>query len=735
MTKELLWPSAPGSKPDVPGGTAGFVRGAALQDQDGRVAPTVSILGAPTKFRDAFEIFDTASRWNAVQIPPGDIVQVDGNVAGASYLVISKDPLSEATETVIETLDRFVMPVRIAAGISLSQRINGQEFAFELVSTDDWPGVVPLTPAMPVAIASISQATTTLTVTTAAPHGLKIGEKASIYGVGDSRLNYSCLTIATTPTPTSFTATAGPQGTIPSVTAGPFASGSVIKADPLGYARNGSSLVFEGTTATSESYYVRSEGGDALPSGTIAGNHVAAFSVSTAATQLVTAAGAYAFAPQGLFEILPQLEKVTFTASPIDSVAALSALFKRTQVVPNPARDYKLRFRAKNHRSASRPAGKIVSATKTGTTTTTITFDQPHDLTTGDQIVVYGIRDQTNFANLTTPTAVASVVDALRITVAMGVAATATSYGGAVIRVNGGVFGAPVTQVVQSVARTANVLTVVGNAAWSGLQHGQYVNLHGVRDSATGADLGIDGPYRVREAASTNLILEPIGTAPTGADITVTNAGGAVLPRTDFRLHFIRVMEFTRLITESIGGFARSDQMDAAPVLVTNAVSAVTVTGGVAQDAAAGNPVGIGARAANANQAAMSATGDLVHLMATMIGALVQKPYSIPEADWSYTGAAVTNTTDVVLAAAAGAGIRRYLTALQLKNTNATATEVVVKDGSTVIWRLLLPANMANADTIAFPSPLKSSANAALNFACITTGASVYVAAQGYTAP
>jgi hypothetical protein len=117
------------------------------------------------------------------------------------------------------------------------------------------------------------------------------------------------------------------------------------------------------------------------------------------------------------------------------------------------------------------------------------------------------------------------------------------------------------------------------------------------------------------------------------------------------------------------------------------------------------------------------------------IGALVQKPYSIPEADWSYTGAAVTNTTDVVLAAAAGAGIRRYITAIQLKNTNATATEVVIKDGATVIWRLLLPANMATADTIAFPSPLKSTANAALNFACITTGASVYVAAQGYTAP
>jgi hypothetical protein len=447
------------------------------------------------------------------------------------------------------------------------------------------------------------------------------------------------------------------------VTAGPFTSGSIIKADPLGYARNGSSLVFEGTTATSESYYVRSEGGDALPSGTIAGNHAAAFSVSTAATQLVAAAGAYAFAPAALFEILPQLEKVTFSGSPIDSAGAISAMFKRSQVVPNPARDYKLRLRAKNHRSLSRPVGKIVSAAKAGSATVTITFDQPHGLTVADLVVVYGIRDQVNFANLATPTAVASVPNATTITIPMGASATATSYGGVVIRVNGGVFGAPIGQVAQSVARTANVLTVTGSAAWSGLQIGQYVNLHGVRDAVSGADLGLDGPYRVRDVATTALVLEPIGAAPTGADIGTTNCGGAVLPRTDFRVHFIRVMEFTRLITESIGGFGRVDQMDAAPVLVTNAVSAVTVTGGVAQDAAAGNPVGIGARAANANQAAMSATGDLVHLMATMIGALVNKPFSIPEADWSYAPAgAIANTADVVIAAAAGAGIRRYVT-------------------------------------------------------------------------
>jgi hypothetical protein len=87
-----------------------------------------------------------------------------------------------------------------------------------------------------------------------------------------------------------------------------------------------------------------------------------------------------------------------------------------------------------------------------------------------------------------------------------------------------------------------------------------------------------------------------------------------------------------------------------------------------------------------------------------------------------------------VLAAAAGAGLRRYICSMGMSNNSATATEVVVKDGSTVIWRGHLPANAPNLH-IDFATPLRTTANAALNFACITTAAAVYVNAQGYTAP
>jgi len=148
-----------------------------------------------------------------------------------------------------------------------------------------------------------------------------------------------------------------------------------------------------------------------------------------------------------------------------------------------------------------------------------------------------------------------------------------------------------------------------------------------------------------------------------------------------------------------------------------------------------GAPVRLAGRALSAAYATV-ATGDTADLMTTLQGVLTTRPYTIPELEWSYASAAggVVNTTDVVLAAAAGAGLRRYIVSMGLSNNSATATEVVLKDGATVIWRGHLPANAPNLH-IDFGTPLRTTANAALNFACITTAAAVYVNAQGYIAP
>ena len=128
--------------------------------------------------------------------------------------------------------------------------------------------------------------------------------------------------------------------------------------------------------------------------------------------------------------------------------------------------------------------------------------------------------------------------------------------------------------------------------------------------------------------------------------------------------------------------------------------------------------------------------GQGIDQIATTYGVAIVRPWSIPELCWLYAAASggITNTTDVAIASAAGAGLRRYLVRLTLSNNSATATEVVIKDGSTVIARLHMAANTGNVPFM-FDPPLSTTANTALNVACITTGAAVYANAQGFTAP
>jgi len=167
----------------------------------------------------------------------------------------------------------------------------------------------------------------------------------------------------------------------------------------------------------------------------------------------------------------------------------------------------------------------------------------------------------------------------------------------------------------------------------------------------------------------------------------------------------------------------------------------ITVLGTVSGNAADGYgltgslPFGIAAESRATTKSSVN-SGAYVRMIATQDGRLVVRPNSIPQNEWQYAAASggITNTTDVALQAAAGSGIKNYLTGLSIANANATATEVVVKDGSTVIWRMYLAAN-APIQSIKFVTPLQSSANAALNVACITTGSQTYINAQGYKAP
>ena len=130
----------------------------------------------------------------------------------------------------------------------------------------------------------------------------------------------------------------------------------------------------------------------------------------------------------------------------------------------------------------------------------------------------------------------------------------------------------------------------------------------------------------------------------------------------------------------------------------------------------------------------VSPTGADIAAQMDANGGQIVKPYAFGSKDWRYAAAAggIVNTAAVAIKAAAGAGVRNALTAIQISNAHASvATEVTVSDGATVIWRNHLAAGTRM--DVEFPTPLLGTANTSLNVSCVTTGAAVYINAQGYT--
>ena len=506
-----------------------------------------------TPFFDGFETYSsTSGRYNQ-SIQSGDLVYVDGNAASASYLVFSKSSLNAGTESFVESVTTFDMPAEFSLGLSMSQRTLGQDFAVEFVSTE-----TSRMSLVDIPILNISQTTTTLTVNTTVAHGLSVGRAIGIAGVNDSRMNYNSLVVASVPNSTQFTCTAGPGGTIPSVTAGPFTSGYVFQRGRLGGGNDGVSMIFENATATNASFYTRYDASDAYPTGTIAGNHSLTIG-STASVQLINSAYQYAFGPTNEYRFIIQPDRVQVQDQAVDVLTGSTSRLIRTSVIPNLFKKYKLRFRAATADSYPVPVAQVVTAVKTGTTTATVTFDRPHGLTTADLIVAYGARDATNFPNLVTATAVASVVDATTITVVWGGAVTATTYGGYVARVQGGnllsALGAAAPSVqaatLSTLADGTRQLVLSGSATWVGTSMatiGDTADLIGCRDIATGASLGIDGAWKIANVVTNllTLVLPFAGSMALPADFATTNCGGGLIKRTDLRVSFMRAFDFAR---------------------------------------------------------------------------------------------------------------------------------------------------------------------------------------------
>ena len=121
----------------------------------------------------------------------------------------------------------------------------------------------------------------------------------------------------------------------------------------------------------------------------------------------------------------------------------------------------------------------------------------------------------------------------------------------------------------------------------------------------------------------------------------------------------------------------------------------------------------------------------------------INKPYAVAADCWSYAAGAsgiVNTTTAVTVKAAAGSGIRNYVTGIHVvAQALGAVTELVIRDGAggAVLFRIPLPTTgTPNGVSMQFATPLKGTANTLLEICTLTatvTGG-VYVNMSGYVA-
>jgi hypothetical protein len=694
----------------------------------------------PTKFRETFESWPSEN-WTE-QKATGDLVFVDGNAVGASYLVISKDPFGQGTDTYVDTIASFSMPAELAVGAHMSQNPWGHDASIEFIDREF------IADGAEIAISALAQTATVLTVDTVLPHGLVPGKRIGIHGCSDARYNYPSIVVASITSPTQFTVTGGPNGAFsaqPVLTNPAGAKGVVYFRPAMSLSRNGTSMHFEFPSNALGSFYTRASAGDSLPFASGSGNSLLARqATAVGSTASVALAGAlpytYSLTASNEYRLTLFADKVQWSDTPIDSLASSSNRVVRTQVVPNPAKSYFLRLKLNAQKSVTIPGARISTVSKTASTTATVTTVEPHGLETGDLVFGYGVRAfaSTEFPALTTAAAVTKINNN-QFTVTWGTSGTVTSTGGYIAKANAGcpVPGA-VSQSIQSAVKTTLVdgqhqITLVGSASWSGVSISDFVNLYGVTDT-NGVSLGVDGVWKVANVSTTTLVLvnAPAGT-PVVADFALVNAAGAVIRRTDFRASYVRIFDFERQRVEMLPRPA-SDASSAIPTILqgTAAVSGtVSAAGTVAVDAAIGNPVTAGLRASNANISAMSASGDSVAWLGTMIGAGVVKPYCLQEAIWDLT-IALTATVATDIKASAGAGLRNHVVAIQAYNNHTSANDLEIYDGAALRWKLTFKGE--EGKEIFFPVGLNVSAATAIR-AAATNAAGFRLNIQGYVAP
>ncbi len=130
----------------------------------------------------------------------------------------------------------------------------------------------------------------------------------------------------------------------------------------------------------------------------------------------------------------------------------------------------------------------------------------------------------------------------------------------------------------------------------------------------------------------------------------------------------------------------------------------------------------------------MGADGTYGEAARDSAGRTVVKPFS-PEESRVEGYHSVVSTSVTTLVAAAGAGLRNYITDIIIANSGAVTTAITFKDGlGSILGYTIAPAG-GGSNLIGFNTPIRTGANASFDFQPTAASSIIYATVKGFKAP
>jgi hypothetical protein len=159
-----------------------------------------------------------------------------------------------------------------------------------------------------------------------------------------------------------------------------------------------------------------------------------------------------------------------------------------------------------------------------------------------------------------------------------------------------------------------------------------------------------------------------------------------------------------------------------------------SVSGDVAHDTAdAGEPVKVGTKSvATLSTQTLVAANDRSNAFSDLDGVVITRR-NATLGDLTRGSATITDGSSTQVIAAAGSGVKTYITDVTISNTSATAVTVDIRDGTagSVMWTFPVPANTSGV-THRFESPIAGTANTAVAADPSAAASSIIVCISGF---